>query len=63
MVLEFTANYVSFSAGGHLLKLGAMNREPQDGYCRFTVPTSSSLSQEQCCPFKDSQRILRVKGR
>lgn len=59
MVLDRIRSLASLSAGGRLLKLEVMSREPQDGYCRFTVPTSSSLCpREKCCPSK----TLRVQG-
>lgn len=37
MILEFTANFVSLSAGGHPLKLEAMSREPRDDYIVLIV--------------------------
>lgn len=37
MVLEFTANLVSLSAGSHPLKLEAVSREPQDDYIVLMV--------------------------
>lgn len=56
MVLDRIRSFASLSAGGALLKLEVMSKKPQDGYGRFTIPTSSSLCpREKYCPSKEEE--------